>query len=596
MSQSTLPDPWSGTGRTWRSFLRDAWHLAKPYFVSDEKWRARFMLAVIVALNLGTVYMSVLFNQWYNGFYNSLQEKDVPVFWDHMVRFSWLAVIAIILAVYKFYLTQLLDVRWRAWLTRHYLSRWLDNYRYYQLELARQSGNQTVSDNPDQRIQEDIHKFTSSALGMTMGLLNSVVTLVSFIGILWTLSGSISFNALGGEWTIPGYMVWVAIAYCAVGSVLAHYIGRALIRLNFWQEWREADFRYNLVRVREYSEPIALDRGEAASRVQLDTRFGAVLHNFISLIKAQKRLVWFTSFFQQAAIIFPFLVAAPRYFAGSIKLGDLIQISSAFGKVQDALSWFIDAYPALAGWRATTERLSSFDRGVADNWRVVQEALPATPAALHQIGGEQLLLEGVQCYLPSGHLQVQTGTLTLQPGQTVLIQGPSGAGKSTLLRAIAGIWPLAFGKVQLPANSMFLPQRPYLPHGSLRAALAYPNAEQAYSDAAMRQVLEKVRMPQLLDQLDARENWGQKLSGGEQQRVAIARALLKQPQWIFADEATSALDGATEDSMYHALLDMVRTNGGGLLSVAHRESVRAFHDATWRLYPQADGSFMLQAD
>ncbi len=586
--QLNLPDPWNGPGRNWSVFLRDAWRLARPYFHSEEKWRARLMLGLIVALNLGTVYMSVLFNQWYNVFYNALQDKNVDVFWAQMVRFSWLAAIAIILAVYKFYITQLLDIRWRAWMTRNYLDKWLGHYRYYHLELARQSGGSTVSDNPDQRIQEDIARFTGSSLGISMGLLNAVVTLVSFIGILWTLSGSFSFALAGREWTLPGYMVWVAIVYCAIGSVLSHYIGRSLIRLNFWQEWREADFRYNLVRVREYSEAIALDRGETASHEQLDNRFGAVLRNYLKLIKAQKRLVWFTSFFQQAAIIFPFLVAAPRYFSGAIKLGDLIQISSAFGKVQDSLSWFIDVYPALASWRATTERLNTFDRGVADSWQVAPEVQPSMPRQ-HVVGGDHLELQQLQCMLPNGTLQVQADGLDMQPGQTVLVQGPSGSGKSTLLRALSGAWPLAFGRVQLPEHSMFLPQRPYLPHGSLRAALAYPGREDSYSDAEIRRVLDMVRMPHLAEQLDQRENWGHKLSGGEQQRVAIARALLRQPRWVFADEATSALDVPTEEALYRELISMVRANGGGLLSVAHRQSVAAFHDRLWRLEPLRDG-------
>ncbi len=585
----TLPDPWSSPGRSWSTFLKDAWRLARPYFHSEERWRARLMLFVIVALNLGGVYMAVLFNQWYNVFYNALQDKNVEVFWSQMFRFSWLAVIAIILAVYKFYITQLLDLRWRAWMTRTYLNKWLGHHRFYHLELARQSGGTAVSDNPDQRIQEDIARFTGSTLGISMGLLNAVVTLVSFIGILWTLSGSFSFTLGGSSYTLPGYMVWAAIAYCAVGSVIAHYIGRALIRLNFWQEWREADFRYSLVRVREYSEAIALDRGEPASREQLDYRFGHVLGNYLNLIRTQKRLVWFTSFFQQAAIIFPFLVAAPRYFAGAIKLGDLIQISSAFGKVQDSLSWFIDSYPALASWRATTERLTSFDRGVTESWKMLPEVeQDGLEGWEHRIVGDRLELAHAKAQLPSGNVQVEADALQMQPGETVLVQGPSGSGKSTLLRVIAGIWPLAHGRVTLPESSMFLPQRPYLPHGSLRAALAYPAAENAYDDAELRRVLEIVRMPQLVEQLDYRENWGHKLSGGEQQRVAIARALLRQPRWIFADEATSALDAPTEERLYRELIAMVRANGGGLLSVAHRQSVAAFHDRLWVLQPNPD--------
>ena len=318
----TDTDPFRGG---WGRFLRDAWRLSMPFFNSEEKWRARLMLALILALNLATVYMSVLFNQWYNVFYNALQEKNADEFWQQMQRFSVLAFTAIVLAVYKYYVTQRLDVRWRGWMTRHYLDKWLANYRYYHLELLRQSNAASISDNPDQRIQEDIARFTGSALGMSMGLLNASVTLVSFIGILWTVSGSISLTLGAQTLTVPGYMVWVAIAYCAVGSVFAHVIGRRLIRLNYWQEWREADFRYSLVRLREYSEAVAFDRGEAASRQHLDGRFALVLANMLQLIKAQKGLIWFTSFFQQAALIFPFLVAAPRYFSGVIKLGDVMR-------------------------------------------------------------------------------------------------------------------------------------------------------------------------------------------------------------------------------------------------------------------------------
>ena len=421
----TLTDPFRGG---WGRFLRDAWRLSLPYFSSEEKWRARLLLALILVLNLATVYMSVQFNRWYNTFYNALQEKDAAVFWRQMQVFAVLAFTAIVLAVYKFYITQRLDLRWRGWMTRHYMDKWLANYRYYHLELMRQSGAASVPDNPDQRIQEDIGRFTGSALGMSMGLLNATVTLVSFIGILWTVSGSIGVPLGAQVVTVPGYMVWVALAYCVVGSVFAHFIGRRLIRLNYWQEWREADFRYSLVRLREYSEAVAFDRGEAASRQHLDARFGKVLGNMLQLIKAQKGLIWFTSFFQQAAIIFPFLVAAPRYFSGAIKLGDVIQISNAFGKVQDSLSWFIDSYAGLASWRATTERLTSFDRGVARALRELESSIHVPQAQdrpdradgeaawQYRVAGPALELEQVRCYLPSGKLQVQVAAQQAQPG------------------------------------------------------------------------------------------------------------------------------------------------------------------------------------
>ena len=595
----TLTDPFRGG---WGRFLHDAWRLSLPYFSSEEKWRARLLLALILVLNLATVYMSVQFNRWYNTFYNALQEKDAAVFWRQMQVFAVLAFTAIVLAVYKFYITQRLDLRWRGWMTRHYMDKWLANYRYYHLELMRQSGAASVPDNPDQRIQEDIGRFTGSALGMSMGLLNATVTLVSFIGILWTVSGSIDVPLGAQVVTVPGYMVWVALAYCVVGSVFAHFIGRRLIRLNYWQEWREADFRYSLVRLREYSEAVAFDRGEAASRQHLDARFGKVLGNMLQLIKAQKGLIWFTSFFQQAAIIFPFLVAAPRYFSGAIKLGDVIQISNAFGKVQDSLSWFIDSYAGLASWRATTERLTSFDRGVALALRELEASIHAQTdhvsqaqdgpdrangeaAWQYRVAGPALELEQVRCYLPSGKLQVQVAAQQAQPGDAVLVQGASGSGKSTLLRALAGIWPQASGRVVLPEHSMFLPQRPYLPHGSLRAALSDPQPPNAYDSPALQKVLHTVRMPHLADFLDVESNWSHKLSGGEQQRVAIARTLLRRPNWIFADEATSALDEATEAWLYEALLQMVQAQGGGLLAVAHRPGVAVFHSRRWVLEP-----------
>ncbi|HQC87116.1 MAG TPA: SbmA/BacA-like family transporter, partial [Rhodoferax sp.] len=348
-----------------RLLLRRVWALSKPYYASEEKWKARLLLAAIIGLNLAIVYMAVLFNDWNKLFYDALQDKNAEVFWTQLGRFTYLAFAFIVIAVYKFYLTQLLEMRWRAWMTGHYLQRWLANHAFYHLELARFTAQPNAGganpDNPDQRIQEDVNQFTSLTIGLSMGLLNSVVTLASFVGILWGLSGGFAFTLAGSEYNIPGFMVWMAVLYCLAGSVLTHYIGRPQIQLNFEQQRVEADFRHHMVRVREYSESIALDRGEAVERQQLDLRFGRVLGNYLALINAQKRLVWFTSFFGQAAVVFPFVVAAPRFFSGAIQLGELMQISSAFGQVQGALSWFVDSYSSLATWRATTDRLTSFE-------------------------------------------------------------------------------------------------------------------------------------------------------------------------------------------------------------------------------------------
>ena len=343
---------------------RKIWALTTPYFSSDQKWRARGLLAAIVVLNLASVYMLVLMNDWNRVFYDALQEKDQVVFWSQLWRFTYLAFGLIVIGVYKFYLTQLLEVRWRAWLTDHYLARWLSGHAFYRMELARFSAG-AAPDNPDQRIQEDLNLFTDYSLRLTMGLLNALVTLVSFIGILWSLSGSFTFDAGGNTYVLHGFMVWAALAYCIAGSVVTHFIGRRQIGLNFEQQRLEANFRHHMVRVREYSEAIALDKGESVERAQLEVRFGAVLANYLRLIRARKNLVWFNLFYGQAAIIFPFVVAAQRYFTGSIQLGVLMQIASAFGQVQDSLAWFVDNYPELAVWRATANRLTSFEDSVA---------------------------------------------------------------------------------------------------------------------------------------------------------------------------------------------------------------------------------------
>jgi vitamin B12/bleomycin/antimicrobial peptide transport system ATP-binding/permease protein len=582
-----------------RQFATRVWALSAPFFRSEEKWKARGLLLAIVVLNLAAVYMLVLINDWNRVFYDALQNKDAKVFWEQLARFTYLAFGFIIIAVYRFYLTQLLEVRWRAWMTADYLQRWLADHAFYKLELARFSPDRsnglgsTTTDNPDQRIQEDINLFTSESISLSMGLLNAVVTLVSFVGILWSLSGTFSFTLGSTSYSIPGFMVWMAILYCVVGSVITHYIGRPQIRLNFEQQRYEADFRHHLVRVREYSESIALDKGEAVERGQLDLRFAAVLKNYLTLIKKQKNLVWFTTFFGQAAVVFPFIVAAPRFFSGAIQLGQLMQISSAFGRVQDSLSWLVDNYSNLAAWRATTDRLTSFE----DNIRAIAQEVRAR-AAINLIASDTpptpdagvLTATDLSLNLPGGSTLLSNLSLKAQPGDRVLFKGPSGSGKSTLFRAFAGIWPFSKGQSHLPDDAMFIPQRPYFPDGSLRDALAYPQPATQYSDDALRQALTDALLPQLTGRLDDKDAWSQKLSGGEQQRLAIARVLLKKPAWIFADEATSALDEAAEKSVYEKLLAHVKAVGGGLVSIAHRPNVATFHNRLWELKKTPEGS------
>ena len=592
--------PWSDKLARFKHFLRQVWHLSAPYFsTSAEKWKARGLLAAIVALNLGAVYMLVLLNEWNRVFFDALQNKNQDVFLAQLGRFTWLAMVFIVIAVYRFYLTQLLQVRWRAWMTRDLMHRWLGGQAFYRMELQRYTGapepattdaglpqpGQRVPDNPDQRLQEDVNLFTTQTVGLSMGFLNAVVTLASFVGVLWGLSGSFSFSAGGSSFTIPGFMVWMAVLYCAVGSVLTHYIGRPLIGLNFEQQKREADFRHHLVRVREYSEAIALDKGERVEEQNLDTRFTAVLANYLRLIAKQKQLVGFTNLFGQAAAVFPFIIAAPRFFSGAIQLGELMQIGNAFDRVQGGLSWFVDNYDSLAAWRATTERLTSFEAALSK-----QNQAPALEGqAQTAINSEAIEIADMTLQLPTGATLLQGATARVAPGEHTLLQGPSGSGKSTLLRALAGIWPWARGRTGLPEGAMFIPQRPYFPDGPLRDALAYPEPAATYSDEQLKTALQDALLPALAERLGERDNWTQKLSGGEQQRLAIARVLLKQPAWVLADEATSALDLEAENAVYQRLQALTERGGGALLSIAHRPSVAAFHPRSWKLVPQAAG-------
>jgi putative ATP-binding cassette transporter len=571
--------------------LSRVWALSLPYFKSEEKWRARLLLAACVGLNLGMVYMMVLFNDWNRVFYDALQNRDAEVFWHQLGVFAMLATCFIIVAVYRFYLTQLLQVRWRAWMTRDYLQRWLKGHVFYQLELQSKNG----TDNPDQRIQEDVQQFTADTVSLSLGLLDASVTLLSFVGILWGLSGGFSFDVMGETYNLPGFMVWMALAYALAGSLIGHFIGRSMASLNFTQQRLEADFRHHLMRVREYSEAIALDRGGRVERLSLQERFAQVLDNFMRLLRVQKRYTWFNSGYGQAAVVFPMLVASPRYFSGAIQLGELMQISSAFGQVQESLSWFISNYSRLASWQATTLRLTSFQDQML--------AIEVNDFAQPQAGINTLHTTPLTISLPNGDVLLADTSLNAAAGDTVLIRGPSGCGKSTLLRVLAGIWPhvtspthdrrgepITYGPVVLAERSVFMPQRPYFPEGTLRQALAYPDSAEHYTDEALKNALYDALLPHMVNDLDVAGHWTQQLSGGEQQRLALARVLLKRPRWVFADEATSALDEAAEKTLYEKLLTMVREEGGGLVSIAHRPSVASHHETVWQFVPAPEGS------
>jgi putative ATP-binding cassette transporter len=550
-------------------FFRAVTALARPYWVSGERWPARGLLAIIVAINLALVYANVLFSTWNNRFYNALQQRDIGLFSHELAYFCVLAAAFIVLAVYQTYLGQMLQIRWRRWLTEHYLAEWLGDRAYFHLELG---GHHL--DNPDQRIANDLQLFVDGTLTLGLGLLSSIVTLASFAAILWRLSGTLDLPLGVAHLEIPGYMLWAALLYALVGTWLTHYMGAPLIPLNFDQQRFEADFRFALVRLRENTEPIALYGGEDAEKAGLHSRFGAIVGNWWAIMKRQKRLTWFTSGYNQAAVVFPVLAAAPRYFSGAMQLGGLMQTAQAFGQVQSALSWFVVSYTTLAEYKATIDRLTGFREAIVA--AKTRAAAPGIARVTH--AAKRVELRDVTVSLPDGDRLVCDIDISLRAGERWLITGPSGTGKSTLVRAIAGIWPFGHGVIEVPrrARMLFMPQRSYVPVGPLRDAICYPSATVAFSDETLREVLGACGLPDLRERLDEAANWALLLSPGEQQRLAFARALLQQPNWLFLDEATSALDEASEARLYRLLAE--RLPHATVVSVGHRSTLAAFHE------------------
>lgn len=550
-----------------QEFVKQVWKLTKSYWQSEEKNKAFLLLGITVVLTFSVVYMLVQLNKWNNAFYTALQNYQAKVIFAELVHFTWLAFIYIILAVYSYYLQQVLVINWRRWLTDKYIDEWLQNKTYYRLQMFGAG-----TDNPDQRISEDVRLFVEMTIRFSIGILKALCILVAFVFILWNLSGPLDIRFAGLNFHIDGYLVWVALAYSILGTWVTHLVGHKLVGLNFVQQRYEADFRFSMMRMRENSESVAFYNGEGHEGNIFKRRFDLLLNNFWHIIKKQKQLVWINSGYSQIAIIFPFVVTLPRYLSKQITLGGLMQISTAFGRVQDSLSYFVDMYAAIAEWQAVVDRLTGFGLHI----KTVHEENPQLFLERQTAADNVLTMKDLEVSLPNGKSILHNINITLTPGMNVLVKGVSGSGKSTLLRVLAGIWPYVKGKIVMPGQKdiMFIPQKPYLPLGTLREAVLYPG-KLDLNNTELAELMKECHIGYLVKELNVEADWSHVLSGGEQQRLAFVRALIYKPKWLFLDEATSALDEATEAAMYRLLADNLCETT--IVSVGHRSSINKFH-------------------
>ena len=553
-----------------------AWGLIKPYWVSEDRWIARGLLALVIAMNMTMVAANVWFNTWQRTFFDAIQQYNYPVFKYSLLQFTVIALALILLGSYRTYFRQMLEFRWRQWLTNRYLNDWLGDRAYYRIE------RDNLADNPDQRVSADLQGLASASLNLSLGLLSTTVTLFSFIVILWNLSGAFAFHMFGTEFSIPGYMVWAALIYAAVGSWVTHKVNHPLVSINYQQQRVEADFRFSLIRIRENADQIALYQGERSEEQQLKGVFSHIRENWCLIMRFTRRFNIVVISYSQLAIVFPYIAAAPKYFSKSISFGMYQQVTGAFGTVSDSFSWFINNYDSLAEWRATVNRLREFHR-VMRSQHLHESVVEGTAHGginVHVTDTDSIEVTNLRLQRPNGEPMANVGSFTIAPKTRWLVRGPSGAGKSTLMRTLAGLWPFGEGTIEKPTDAklLFIPQRSYLPIGTLKAALCYPSEASAYSDEACRDVLAVCRLPELAERLGESAHWERSLSPGEQQRLAAARALLQQPDFLFLDEATSALDPENESIIYNALIE--RLPNAAIVSVAHRKTLEAFHEHT----------------
>ena len=579
--------------------VAEVFALADPYFETQdrgslklwligqvnapERWIAFTMLSIIILINLGQVGVSVRLSYWSRDWLDAIQNKDAAEFWRQLYQIwmPWVGVL-ILSNMIEYVIVSSLKIRWREWMTTRAIARWMDDATHYRLQFQKDG-----IDNPDQRIQEDVRKYIEINYSLSISMIQQISTLVSFSFILWGLSAALTIP--GTDQKLPGLLFWVALLYAGLGTFITDRIGRRLIRLNFTQETYEADFRFSLARLREYAESIALLGGEKTEKVQLGSRFGAVIKNFFAIVRVQKWLTAFIQLYGSSNSVIPYVIAAPFYFVGQITLGVLNQTAGAFSRVDAALAFVIDRYTTLAEYKAVADRLNGFDRAIeaARSQRVA--------TAIHRYAGRagEISIPALTLSVPDGGAIARFTAQTFQKGERILVVGPSGSGKSTLFRAIAGIWPFGAGEIALPEGEsvMLLPQRPYIPIGTLRAAICYPAGEEQADQAALEAALGDVSLAHLLPRLDEMANWSQILSGGEQQRLAVARALLAKPQWLLLDEATAALDEPLEAAIYDMLRQKLPQTT--LISIGHRSTLVALHERVLTMARGADGLFSL---
>ena len=536
------------------------WLLARGYLSPKRSLKPLTYFVVIVFFNLVSVRLDILFSEWYKAMYDALQKMDANVFWIQMAVFSVLAAVHIGNILLTYYLTQRFTIQWRTWLNEQMVEKWTQNQAYYKSQYVY---NQL--DNPDQRIQQDVQSFVSSSLSFATGVISSAVSIVAFTQILWNLSGPMTISGV----TIPHAMVYLVFIYVLVTSVIAFKIGRPLIHLNFANERLNANYRYSLIRVKEYAESIAFFRGEKMEKSVLFKQFNQVIDNVWKMVYMTLKLSGFNVMMTQISVIFPFIIQAGRYFSNQIQLGDLIQTAQSFGRVQSALSYFRNAYDDFTGYRAVLDRLTGFHTAITQATAESRVVIKDSESA---VIFDQLFVKK-----PTGEILIKNLSLTLPQGASVLIKGPSGAGKTTLLRTLAGLWSFSEGTVSYPLHqALFLSQKPYLPQGRLIDALYYPAVAPDNADLNQAaEIMRDVQLGHLADKLKQENDWTRVLSLGEQQRLSFARILIHQPAVAFLDEATASMDEGLEDAMYRLVRE--RLPNTTIISVGHRSTLQIHH-------------------